>query len=153
MRPQKRRLAIAMSPEEIDAFMAAERTCRVGTVGRAGTPHVSPLWFAWHDRCLWLYSLTGAQRWADLQANPAVSVVVDAGHDYGELRGVELLGTVEVVGDVPHSTARDPDPVLAEPERLFANKYLGQDEMPVDGRHAWLRLRPDKVVSWDFRKS
>jgi hypothetical protein len=21
-----------------------------------------------------------------------------------------------------------------------------------DGRHAWLRVVPDKVVSWDFRK-
>jgi hypothetical protein len=22
-----------------------------------------------------------------------------------------------------------------------------------DGRHAWLRIRPEKFVSWDFRKS
>jgi len=21
-----------------------------------------------------------------------------------------------------------------------------------DGRHAWLRITPDKIVSWDFRK-
>ena len=21
-----------------------------------------------------------------------------------------------------------------------------------DGRHAWLRIVPDKIVSWDFRK-
>jgi hypothetical protein len=24
--------------------------------------------------------------------------------------------------------------------------------MPHDGRHAWMRLTPEKVVSWDFRK-
>lgn len=26
------------------------------------------------------------------------------------------------------------------------------DEMPHDGRHAWVRLTPEKIVSWDFRK-
>jgi hypothetical protein len=40
---------------------------------------------------------------------------------------------------------------LDEPERLFARKYAGGDVMHHDGRHAWLRLVPDKVTSWDFR--
>jgi hypothetical protein len=42
--------------------------------------------------------------------------------------------------------------VLEEPERLFARKYTGGDQMTHDGRHAWLRLTPETVVSWDFRK-
>jgi hypothetical protein len=45
-----------------------------------------------------------------------------------------------------------PDARLAEPERLFARKYSGTDAMHHDGRHAWLRLVPDKITSWDFRK-
>jgi hypothetical protein len=32
-------------------------------------------------------------------------------------------------------------------EALFARKYFGIDAMPHDGRHAWLRLAPDAVVS------
>jgi len=43
-------------------------------------------------------------------------------------------------------------PELAEPERLMAAKYFGQPEMIHDGRHAWLRITPLKIVSWDFRK-
>ena len=35
---------------------------------------------------------------------------------------------------------------------LFARKNFGLDSMPHDGRHAWARLRPEKIVSWDFRK-
>jgi hypothetical protein len=30
-------------------------------------------------------------------------------------------------------------------------KYFGA-EMTHDGRHAWLRVTPQKIVSWDFRK-
>jgi hypothetical protein len=41
---------------------------------------------------------------------------------------------------------------LAACELLVARKYTGRDEFAPDGRHAWLRLAPDKLVSWDFRK-
>ena len=27
------------------------------------------------------------------------------------------------------------------------------DEFGSDGRHGWLRVRPEKIVSWDFRKN
>ena len=150
MRTQRRGLKVAMSTEEVDTFLYQERVCRVSTVARDGTPRSNPLWFVWHDRCLWLYSLVGTQRWANVERNPNVSALVDAGHDYGELHGVELIGTVAVVGDVPRTGRHDPD--VAIPEHLFFRKYFDRDDPAHDGRHAWLRLVPNKVVSWDFRK-
>lgn len=139
-----------MSADEVDGFLAAERTCRVATVGPDG-PHATPLWFVWHDGALWLYSLSRSQRWTDLSRDPRVAVVVDAGHEYSELRGVEIRGTVAVVGEVPR--AGEPVDALAAPERLFAQKYFGTGEMWHDGRHGWLRLTPEQIVSWDFRKA
>ena len=82
--------------------------------------------------------------------DPRVAVVVDAGVEYTGLRGVEFSGAVVAVGEVPRTAT--PDPALAEPERLFADKYAGGVAIPPDGRHAWLRLTPEKLVSWDFRK-
>jgi hypothetical protein len=76
-------------------------------------------------------------------------VVVDAGEEYGELRGVELRGRVEVVGEVPRTG--EPVPELDVPEQAFADRYSG-GTIVRDGRHAWLRLVPDKITSWDFRK-
>src|ERR1044071_658149 len=61
---------IAMPPEEVAASLAAERTCRVATVGADGRPHVVPLWFAWDGRALWLTSLVRSQRWTDLTRDP-----------------------------------------------------------------------------------
>ena len=87
-----------MSDAERDEFLGAERTCRVATVGTGG-PHVAPLWFVWHDAALWLTSLNRSQRWTDLERDPRIAVVVDAGHDYLELRGVELRGRVEAQDD------------------------------------------------------
>jgi len=140
-----------MTPAEVDAFLAAERTCRVATTGAGGRPHVSPLWFVWDGSALWLNSTVHSQRWTDLARDPRVAVVVDTGEEYGELRGVELAGTATPVGPVPR-TDSGPVAELAAPELLFAHKYAGTDRFAPDGRHAWLQVVPDKIVSWDFRK-
>ncbi|GAB3478356.1 pyridoxamine 5'-phosphate oxidase family protein [Amycolatopsis cihanbeyliensis] len=140
---------MAMSAEEIDAYLAAERTCRVATVNERG-PHVTALWFAWHERALWLYSITDSQRWVDLRRDPRIAILVDSGHDYFELRGAEITGVAEQVGEAPRTGEHCPE--LVEPEKLFAHKYFGVEELPYDGRHGWLRVTPEKINSWDFRK-
>jgi hypothetical protein len=150
IRQQRRGHSIAMTAGEVDDFLAAERTCRVATVGANGRPHVVPLWFVWDRSALWLTSVVRSQRWTDLMRDPRVAVVVDAGVEYTELRGVELSGQVQQVGEAPRIATPDPD--LAEPELLFARKYTGGETYVPDGRHAWLRLVPEKLVSWDFRK-
>jgi hypothetical protein len=146
---QRRSRAIAMTPAELDDFLAQARTCRVATMGPGG-PHVAPLWFVWTAGALWLSSLVHSQRWADVARDPRVAVVVDAGEEYHELRGAEIKGTAEPAGEVPRSGA--PDALLAGPELLFARKYAGGDSMWHDGRHGWLCVTPAKITSWDFRK-
>jgi PPOX class probable F420-dependent enzyme len=149
MTEQRRGRKIAMTPQEVDAYLATERTCRVATVGADGAPHVTPLWFAWDGTSLWLTSLVKSQRWTDLQRNTRISVMVDSGDGYMELRGVELRGVAVAVGDIPRTGQACPE--LDQPERIYAEKYAG-GRVQHDGRHAWLRLTPEKLVSWDFRK-
>ena len=149
MREQRRGRRTAMAPEERETFLRGERTCRVASVGGDGSPHVTPLWFVWDGRSLWLTSIVRSQRWTDLQRDGRVSVIVDTGHDFMELRGVEIKGRAEVVGEVPRTG--EPNAELEVPERLFADKYAG-GRVHHDGRHAWLRITPEKMVSWDFRK-
>lgn len=149
MREQRRGRAIAMTTDEVDAYLRAARTCRVGTVGADGGPHVSALWFVWDGEAVWLNSLFKSQRWVNAVRTPRVSLLVDGGEEFMELHGVEIIGDAEVVGDVPRTDT--PDPAVAEPERLFGDKYVG-GRFASDGRHAWLRVVPVKIVSWDFRK-
>jgi PPOX class probable F420-dependent enzyme len=149
MKEQRRGRRIAMTAEERDAFLASARTCRFATKTSDGSPHVTPMWFAWDGTALWLTSLVASQRWTDLQRDSRVSVVVDAGDDYLELRGVELRGTAVAIGEVPRRGETVPE--LETPERIYADKYAG-GRVHHDGRHAWLRVTPEKIVSWDFRK-
>ncbi|MDX6259499.1 MAG: hypothetical protein QOH84_1187 [Kribbellaceae bacterium] len=148
LRRQRRGRSIAMSQAERDEYLRPRRTCRMATTGTQG-PHATALWFHWDGEALWFSSLARSQRWADLARDPRVAVVIDDGDDYAELRGIELRGQVEVVGDVPHVS--ETDPVLTVIDQAFADKYTG-GVVVRDGRHGWLRMRPDKISSWDFRK-
>ncbi|MFH8803191.1 pyridoxamine 5'-phosphate oxidase family protein [Streptomyces sp. NPDC017936] len=147
---QRRGRKIMMTPGELDAFLTTQRTCRVATVSADGAPHVSALWFLWDGSALWLYSVVRSKRWAQLRRDPRVAIVVDTGEEYESLRGVELSGAVEFVGEAPRTGELCAE--LDAVETLFARKNFGLDSMPHDGRHAWVRLKPEKIVSWDFRK-
>jgi hypothetical protein len=138
-----------MTPDELDAFLLSERTCRVATLTPAG-PHLSALWFVWDTASLWLYSLTNSKRWSDLTEDPRVAVLIDGGDAYDELHGAELRGRVEIVGEVPRTG--QPEPSLDRAEQLFARKYIGGDTVFYDHKHAWVRLTPEYIRSWDFRK-
>ena len=91
-----------------------------------------------------LAAVRGEQPWP---YPPRASAVV-----CGTLAAAELSmlsGRVEPVGEIPRTG--EPDPVLERVEQAFADKYTG-GQVLIDGRHAWLRLVPEKITSWDFRK-
>ncbi|MEE2056921.1 hypothetical protein [Rhodococcus artemisiae] len=80
----------------------------------------------------------------------AIAMSGDGGSDFMSLRGVELRGRAVLVGEVPRRG--DDVDELTEPERIFAAKYAGGRGFSYDGRHAWCKLEPTKIVSWDFSK-
>ena len=147
MQRQRHGRRIALSAERVHELLASAPLCRVATSSAAG-PHVSPMWFVWDGRALWLYSLVASRRWRHVAAGSRLAVVVDGGDRFETYWGAELEGEAAVVGEVPR-TGR-PVPELVEVERAFARKYNGMDELVLDGRHAWLRHVPATVVSWDF---
>jgi hypothetical protein len=149
-REQRRGRRLAMTPADVDAFLEHHRTCRVATLSVDG-PHVSPMWFHWDGQSLWLNSVVGSQRWVDCARDPRVAVVIDDGTEFSELRGVEIKGRAAVVGEVPR--IGEPDPELDRIDAAFHRKYRDPSAaIPYDGKHAWLRVTPTKITSWDFQK-
>jgi hypothetical protein len=69
---------------------------------------------------------------------------MDTGEDYFELRGAVLYGKPEEVDGN--------DPALGDVRRRFGEKYFGGMEIPDTKSHVWLKVVPEKIVSWDFRK-
>lgn len=134
---------LRLTPAELDELLGSSRTARAGTVGPDGGPHVSPLWFLWHAGAIWVTSLRRSRRARDIAAGSRVALCVDDGVEYAELRGAVLYGVfVEAAGH----------PDLVEARRRFAAKYWGGADVPDARSHVWLRLEPERIVSWDFKK-
>jgi hypothetical protein len=139
------KLDLSLSEDEIDAYLSSQRTARVATTNEDGDPHVVPLWFVWHERTLFLNSTVGNPTVENALRTERAAAVVDDGDDYDVLRGVTIAGRVERAGQ---------DPRMPRVEEAWSRKYLGGGELPY-GRwrgRLWLRLVPERVASWDFRK-
>lgn len=150
-----RRPEIAMSPEELRAFLDETRVITVATIGPNGRPHLMPLWFVRDGDALLTWTYARSQKVRNLERLPQATVQVEGGHAYHELRGAMLECDVEIVRDTPR--------VLAVGERL-ARRYLDiPPDVPLPPRELEARTRqaakrvvlrfvPTRVVSFDHRK-
>ncbi len=135
---------LRLTPDELDELLTVTRTLRAGTVSSDGWPHVVPLWYVWADGMVWINSLRRSRRARDVQAGSPVALCVDDGFEYAELRGATLYGRFVVV------PPEDAD--LPAIRRAFGEKYFGGIDIPMVKSHEWFRMRPERIVSWDFKK-
>ncbi|GAA3464577.1 pyridoxamine 5'-phosphate oxidase family protein [Saccharothrix longispora] len=145
-----RRALITMTPDEVAAFLEERRVVTVATVGRAGRPHLVPLWFAVEDGELLAWTYRASQKVANLRRTPEATLQLEAGESYEELRGVTMECDVRLVEE------------RAEVARIggaVAARYAGQSGPELDAfvaaqavKRVGLRFTPTSVVSWDHRK-
>jgi nitroimidazol reductase NimA-like FMN-containing flavoprotein (pyridoxamine 5'-phosphate oxidase superfamily) len=139
------KLDLSLTESELDSFLGGQRTVRLATSGPDGLPHVVPLWYVWYDATMFMNSTLGNVTIRNLHTNPRVAGIVDDGEGYEELRGALLHGMVEPA---------DGDPRIQAVSDLWSRKYMGGGPLPY-GRwknRVWLRMVPDRIKSWDFRK-
>ena len=146
-----RRDQIRMTEEEVDAFLAERHTMDVATIGADGRPHLVAMWYGFFaDGGLGFWTYGRSQKIVNLRRDPRLTCLVEAGDEYAQLRGVELVcnGTVvddrEEVLDVGASVFdRYSGPYSPEARPLL--EQMG-------AKRAAVRIEVLDVVSWDHRK-
>jgi len=144
-----RRDAIKMTPEEVDAFLAEQKTVTCATNGRNGFPHLMPLWYVLRDGRIWAWTYAKSQKVRNLERDPRATLQVESGIEYAELRGVMLRCDVEIHRDVE---------VVTDFAMELVERYAGGAE---GTRDAFAQQAPKRValefverdrVTWDHRK-
>ena len=149
-----RRDLIRMSEEEIRSFLRSRKTMMINSNGPGGYPHPMPMWFAVDDDgTVRMTTFRKSQKVMNLHRDPRVSLLVEAGEEYNELRGVVVYGKAEVVDDleVVKETLRRISGVgnLAGPAaRKGADAVIGRTA----AKRVAILIRPERIVSWDHRK-
>ena len=144
------RSAIKMSAGEVDAFLREERTTTMCTMHPDGSIHAVAMWYAFLDGQLAVETKYKSQKVQNLRRDPRVTFLVEAGEQYENLRGVELVGRARIVDD--------PGPMMAFGVSMW-ERYIGpysEDQRQLVERMMDKRLvvaiDVAKVVSWDHRK-
>lgn len=143
---------ISLTDEEVEELLSEGRDLQVATNGPDGYPHLTTLWYANVDGLITFRSFTKSQRIVNLTRDPRITVLVEAGDDYGDLRGVMIQGTAEL--------AADPDRVMAT--YLAVTRRMQGDQITPDAvaalfgrfrdKNTVVTVHPERVISWDHRK-
>ncbi|GIF22775.1 PPOX class probable F420-dependent enzyme [Actinoplanes tereljensis] len=155
----KQRDTVSMPPVEIAAVLSAGRKLQLATINPDGTPHLVSMFYAMQDGRIAFWTYRSSQKARNLARDPRVTCLVEDGDDYFELRGVQIVGDVQRIDDLPGVTeigrlvaARMPSPVVGElaPDEIAA-ALDGYVAHAATKRSAYL-VEPRRVVSWDHRR-
>src|SRR6187200_1829959 len=91
-----RRAEIALSEAERRQLIDSERIVAVASFGPRGWPHVMPLWYVPRDGEIWIYTYAKSQKVRNLERDPRATLMIETGHSYLELRGVEIEAEAEI---------------------------------------------------------
>ncbi len=146
-----RRDQIRLTAAEQTTFLAQQRTVICATQGPRGWPHLMPLWYVVRDGELWAWTYAKSQKIRNLQRDPRATLQIEAGEDYGELRGMMIEARTELADDL--------DIVSALGAELLA-RYGGGEITPEikaavaaqASKRVAMRFVPERIASWDHRK-
>ncbi len=147
---QNQRSQITMTEEEVAVFIEQSRTATMATVGANGAPHLVAMWYAWLDDTVWFETKAKAQKVVNLRRNDRLSVMIEGGQTYDQLRGVALEGRGIVI--------EDPDEIWRMGVNVF-ERYNGpySEEMKpfveiMLQKRVAVKLEIERVRTWDHRK-
>jgi PPOX class probable F420-dependent enzyme len=147
-----RRGQIKLSEDEQRELLESERVVVVSSLGARGWPHSMPLWYVLRDGELWIYTYAKSQKVKNLERDPRATLLVETGHEYNELRGIQIEAEAEI--------HRDLEPVFELGKELTL-RYSGAESLPEEGAEALrtqarkrvaVRFKPVRVATWDHRK-
>ncbi|HSR94477.1 MAG TPA: pyridoxamine 5'-phosphate oxidase family protein [Solirubrobacterales bacterium] len=148
-----RRDQITLSEAELLELLGEERVAIVSSNGPRGFPHSMPLWFVPREGEVWIWTYAKSQKVRNLERDPRATVLVETGHEYGELRGAMIEAEAEI--------HRDFETVLGFAEELTVRYAAGIDSVQGDARAALeaqapkrvaIHFKPQRVATWDHRK-
>jgi PPOX class probable F420-dependent enzyme len=144
------RREIVMSNEEVAAFLAERHSATMCTLNWDGTIHAVAMWYGFLDGQLAVQTKAKSQKARNLERDPRMTCLVEAGDRYEQLRGVELVGTAQLVSD--------PEQIFEVGASVFDRYVAPYTESARGAVDAMLRkrvafvLHVERTVSWDHRK-
>lgn len=141
-----------MTDDEVREFLDGRHVMNIATHGPDGNIHLVAMWYGFTDDGNPAFeTYAKSQKVLNLRRDPRITVLVEDGEQYDELRGVELVGTA-VVHD-------DPEVLMGVARSVVKRYFDWSTEEELDliaaglaNKRVAVEIVPEKVVSWDHHK-
>jgi PPOX class probable F420-dependent enzyme len=146
-----RRDLIRMTDDEVQEFLNGRHVMNIATFGPDGNIHLVAMWYGFLGGNPAIETFAKSQKVLNVRRDPRVTILIEDGDVYEELRGVEMVGRA-IVHD-------DKEPLMAV-ARNVVERYIPVDD-PADipavaeamaNKRVCIEIVPEKVVTWDHRK-
>lgn len=148
---------ISLTDEELSEFLEAGHTLHVASIDADGFPHLAPMWYVVRDGKITFRSFTKSQKIVNLRRNPKLSVLLESGETYDELKGVMIRGTATLVED--RTTVLSIYGAIAAKYRMVGGRSVELDDEALEAafgsyaeKNTAVIVEPLKVASWDHSK-
>src|SRR5260221_9407991 len=95
----KRRDLIRFTDAELEEFLGGRRVMNVATFNHDGSIHLVAMWYGFYEGKLAFETFTKSQKIRNLERDPRITILIESGDQYEELRGVEIVGAATVTHD------------------------------------------------------
>jgi PPOX class probable F420-dependent enzyme len=146
----KRRDQVAMNDAEVRDFIESQKTVQVATINKDGTPHLVPLWFAIVDGDIVLETFTKSQKVVNLVRDPRLTVLLETGAVYEELKGLSIYAKAELVQDVDR--VHQLHMAVLKRNTELTDDVIDQVSKGMAHKKTAIIVKPQRTFSWDHGK-
>lgn len=148
-----RRDQIILSDAELDELLGGERVAIVTSLGSRGWPHSMPLWFVAREGEVWIWTYAKSQKVRNLERDPRATVLVESGHEYGELRGAMIEAEAVLHRDLETVTGFAEELTLRYAEGLSSIEGDARAGLEAQApKRVAIQFKPVRTATWDHRK-
>ena len=150
---------LSMTEAELLEFLSeGQKSLQVASNDPDGYPHLVPMWFVVEDGKIVFRSFSKSQKILNLRRDPNLTVLVEEGTGYTELRGAMVKGEANLVDDADYCL--DLYVALANRYAFLAGVEPGatpEEEVReyfagFAAKQTAVIVEPVEIVSWDYRK-
>ena len=147
-----RRDLVRMTDEEIDAFLhAPQQTMNVATHNHDGTIHLVAMWYGFYEGKPAFETFTKSQKVLNLRRDNRITVLIEDGKEYEKLRGLELVGTADVIDD-PNVVMEVARTVVSRYFQVAKREDIDAIAAGLARKRSAIVINAERTVSWDHHK-
>ncbi len=147
---KNQRASIKMSDDEVAEYLSGRRTASMCTINPDGSIHAVAMWYGYLEGALAFETKTKSQKILNLRRNPNLTVMIEDGEYYEDLRGVTLVGQGEIVEE-PDRIWELGVSVFERYNAPYTEELRPFVEIMLNKRYV-VKLHVDRTVTWDHSK-